>query len=126
MSDAERLLGIVERMVRPLLGAVGEKGRAVSGLKLGLRFERLGDHVETVRPASPTLDPGLLLELVRLRLRAVRTLPDGVVEVMLMAEETEATTRQRQLFASRTRREGRGERCVRPAREERRESSSCV
>jgi protein ImuB len=74
-------------------------------LNLGLRFERLGDHIEGLRPAAPTLDAARLLELVRLRLEAQRRLPDGVVEVVLHAESTKATREQLGLFAERPRRD---------------------
>lgn len=98
-SDAGRLIARVSELLEPLLGEIERKGRALSELQLGLRFERLGDHVESLRPAAPTLDAGLLLELVRLRLQAVRRLPDRVVEVLLMAGETEPLSRQERLFA---------------------------
>ena len=97
-EDAGRLIAAVEGMLGPLLDEVAEKGRALAELTLGLRFERLGDHVEKLRPASPSLDAGILMELVRLRLQALRKLPDRVAEVVLAAGETEAAQRKQRLF----------------------------
>jgi len=96
-TDVARLLGIVERRLAPLAERAAARGRAIAELRLGLRFDRLGDHVETLRPAEPTADPAALLELARLRLEAVRRLPDGVVEVVLIASEVVAPHRQRAL-----------------------------
>lgn len=102
-TDVSRLLTAIESLLGPLVEEVGRKARAVAELQLGLRFERLGDHLETLKPAAPTLDVRLLLELVRLRLEAVRRLPDGVVELGLVAGETAAAPRQRELFAQKRR-----------------------
>jgi protein ImuB len=104
-SDAQRLMALIERLLHPLIEGVAAKGRALAGVRVGFRFERLGDHVETIRPATRTLDAAQLLQLIRLRLQAVRKLPDGVVEVILAAEETEAEPRQLRLFSRQSRRD---------------------
>jgi protein ImuB len=98
-TDVARLLKIVERLLPPLLTTLTERCQRLAGLQVGFRFERLGDHVERVRPASPTLDATQLHELVRLRLEALRRLPDGVVEVVLLAEAVATKKDQKQLFA---------------------------
>lgn len=103
--QAGSIEAIVAEKLDPMLTAIGKKGRALGELQLVLRFERLGDHVESLKPAAPTLDPKLVMELVRLRLQAVRTLPDGVMEVILVARETDPTPRQERLFAVRGRRD---------------------
>jgi len=103
-ASVERLLGVVERLLGPLLEEVRRRGKAVAELELGFRFERLGDHIESLRPASPTLDARLLLELVRLRLGALRKLPDGVGEVVLVGREAERDSRQVPLAGAAARR----------------------
>jgi len=103
--DAVRLVAVVESLLGPLLDEVAHKGHALAELQLGFRFEKLGDHIEGIRPAAPTLDARLLLELVRLRLEAVRKLPDAVTEVVLVAREVEVEARQRELFAASRRRD---------------------
>jgi protein ImuB len=104
-TNVTRLLRVVERLLQPLLATLAERCQTLAGLHVGFRFERLGDHIERVRPAAPTLDAAQLLELVRLRLAALRKLPDGVVEVVLLADGVAATKEQRQLFAERPRRD---------------------
>ncbi len=104
-TDVARLLRTIERLLRPLLATVAARSQALSGIHVGFRFERLGDHIERIRPAAPTLDVGPVLELIRLRLEALRKLPDGVVEVMLLAESVAAVQQQRRLFAERPRRD---------------------
>jgi protein ImuB len=93
----ERLMVLMDQMMPSLLSIVRRRGRAVGGIRIGLAFDRLGEHVETVRPADPTLDGRQLLDLILLRLQAVGRLPDGVVEIVLLAEETDAVSRQHAL-----------------------------
>lgn len=105
-ASVERVLGVVERLLGPLLDEVGRRnGKAVAALELGLRFERLGDHIESLRPAAPSLDARLLLELARLRLGALQRLPDAVGEVVLVAREAEPDPRQPPLVGSDRRRD---------------------
>ena len=104
-TDVPRLMLAIDRLLKPLLRTLAERARALTEVRVGFRFERLGDHIESIRPAAPTLDARQLLELIRLRLQAVRRLPDGVVEVVLMAREAEATSEQLQLFACKPKRD---------------------
>ena len=118
-TDVPRLMVVIERLLEPLLRTLAERARALAEVRVGFRFDRLGDHIESIRPAAPTLDARQLAELIRLRLQAVRRLPDGVVEVLLMAREAEATTEQLQLFAGRPKRDLRaGERALARVRAE--------
>jgi protein ImuB len=103
-ADAQRLVASIEVQLDGMLDEIGKKGRALAGLQIVFRFERLGDHVETLKPAAPTLSLKRVMELVRLRLEAVRTLPDRVAELVLVAGESEPLPRQERLFAVRGRR----------------------
>jgi protein ImuB len=103
--DAARLVARIEEAVVPMLDEIAAKGRALAALQIAFRFERLGDHLEGIQPAAPTLAPKILLELIRLRLQAVRRLPDGVTEIVLVARETPAIDKQRELFAVKKRRD---------------------
>ena len=105
VTNVARLMVVIERLLGPLLRTLADRNHVLSKLHVGFRFERLGDHIEGLRPAAPTLDAAQLLELVRLRLAALRTLPDGVVEVVVYAESTAATREQIGLFARRPRRD---------------------
>jgi protein ImuB len=102
-KDSARIVYRIEDELPSMLEEVGKKGHALSALEIGFRFERLGSHLETIEPASPTLSPKTVLELVRLRFEAVRRLPDEVAEIVLLARETTAIEKQRQLFAEKRR-----------------------
>jgi protein ImuB len=103
--DAARLIARIEEAIGPMLDEIAAKGRALVELQIAFRFERLGDHLESIQPAVPTLVPKILLELIRLRLQAVRQLPDGVMEIALVARETPAIDKQRELFTVKKRRD---------------------
>ncbi len=103
--DAGRIVVAIESLIGPFLDEIAAKGRTLSEMQVGFRFERLGDHLESIRPAAPTLSARVLLELVRLRLEAVRKLPDDVVEIILVARETQVVPRQKKLFAQSKRRD---------------------
>jgi protein ImuB len=100
VADSERLVAWFERMLAPLVVVLGNRAESVAELKLGFRFERLGDHVESVRPAAPTLDARQLVELIRLRLEAIRTLPDAAEELWLTARGVTSGAKQLAMFAS--------------------------
>jgi protein ImuB len=103
--DASRLVARIEEAIGPMLDEIAAKGRALAELQLAFRFERLGEHLESIQPAAPTLVPKILLELIRLRLQAVRRLPDGVMEIILVARETPAVEKQSELFTVKKRRD---------------------
>lgn len=100
-----RLLAVIEQLIRPLLETLAARGQSLGEVQVGFRFERTGDHLECIRPAAPTLDAAQLVELIRLRLEAVRKLPDGVDEVVLAAQGVPATPEQLRLLAERPRRD---------------------
>jgi protein ImuB len=104
-TNVARLLVVIEKMMQPLLETVAGRSQAVSEVKVGFCFDRLGDHVETVKPASPTRSAKQLLELIRLRLQAVKRLPDAVVEVILMAGTVATTRKQMDLFTQKPKRD---------------------
>jgi protein ImuB len=104
-TNVARLMQVIERLLHPLLETLASRCRVLAGVHVGFRFEHLGDHIEHVRPASPTLDAAQLFQLIRLRLEAIRKLPDGVVEVVLMADGVADAKEQRGLFTERPRRD---------------------
>ena len=94
VADAGTIVAIVEEELPSLLDAVRRRGRRAAELHLGLLFDRLGEHAERLRPAEATVEPRVLLELVRLRLQALQRLPDRVQEVRLLVAEVAADSRQ--------------------------------
>lgn len=101
--DAHRLLFRVKSLLDPLLVRIAERQTVACELVLDLGFEgrTVRERTEIVRhrfrPAAPTADPALLLDLVRLRLEGV-DLRRGVVEVRLHVVEVPASPEQVRLF----------------------------
>jgi protein ImuB len=87
-----------------VLDMLAERGHALTEVQVRFCLERLGDHRERIRPAAPTLDARHVLELIRLRLDAIR-LPEGVVELELVGRSVAATPEQYQLLGPRPKRE---------------------
>lgn len=96
--DAHRLLFRIKSLLDEVLTLVRERSSLVAELVVELAFDR-GDPPTShrFRPAAPTLDGALLIDLVRLRLESV-DLTAGVTEVRLEALETPATPEQMRLF----------------------------
>jgi protein ImuB len=104
VSDSLRLLFIVKSMLAPVIERLVALEQAIAGLHLMMVLDRRESLIESVRPAAPTLDPAILLELVQLRLSASR-LPAGVRELELRVETAAATRTQLELFAASRRRD---------------------
>jgi protein ImuB len=114
-TDAARLLHAIEEDLGALLQRLGERDRALCGLAIEITFDRSGAlhggaaggprrRVETLRPATPTLDLGLLLDLLRLRLESI-VFPSGVVDVRLEAEFVGVVREQMMFFPEQRRRD---------------------
>lgn len=105
-ADAWRLLFAIKRRLHPLLEDLASRLRAVRGLRLDLVLaDRDGTRLrESLRPAAPTLDAVLLLELVRLRLERL-ALTAGVELLRLRLNDTEATPQALDLFHRQRRRD---------------------
>ena len=106
--DAHRLLFRLKRLLDGLAKVVGERQAVIAELRLRLRIEggagASSQQEHRFRPAAPTLDTPLLLDLVRLRLESA-DLGLGVVEVELSAQDVPATPEQLRLFALAPRRD---------------------
>jgi len=98
------LLFGIKRLLDPLLERLAEKRRALAALVLELQVERGEGRVETLKPASPTLDAQQLLDLLMLRLESIK-LTAGVVEMAVQVESVPATREQLELFASQPKRD---------------------
>jgi protein ImuB len=104
-TDTARLLVVIEGLLQPVLQVLAERAHVLTEIEIRFHFERLGKHAEKVRPAAPTLDGRQVLELIRLKLDAAPTLPDGVAEVELVGRGAPAAPEQRQLLGPRPRRD---------------------
>jgi protein ImuB len=114
-TDAARLLHAMEGDLGALLQRLGERDRALCGLAIEITFDRPGPphggtadgpwrRLETLRPATPTRDLDLLLDLLRLRLESI-VFPSGVVDVRLEAEFVGTSPEQMALFPEQHRRD---------------------
>ena len=99
-SDITRLLFLIKRLLRPMLVTLADRSEALAELILRFLIYRVGWREEQIRPAAPTLDSVQVLDLVRLRLAAMK-FSAGVVEIELTAKGCLATTEQLRLFAER-------------------------
>ncbi len=105
-SDVARLCFAIKRGLDPLIEDVRQRGQSVRALWMRLKLERCNKHehdkpsesVQRLEPSSPTRDPALLLELLRLRLTSL-CLSSAVERVVLEAEITDATPGQLGMFS---------------------------
>ena len=99
-TDAVRLLFHIKRLLDRVLAAVAACHQALAELTMRLRLDGADAHVERIRPAAPTLDIVLLMNLVRLRLESL-SLGAGVVELHVTGCAVAVAAVQRGLFAER-------------------------
>jgi protein ImuB len=100
-TNLERLMALIESLLEPMLRTLDKRGKLVAALELRFVFDNRDKHTERVEPASPTLDPRRILELVRLRLESV-SLSSGVTDITLDARITRAHHKQSDLFEKRS------------------------
>jgi protein ImuB len=95
-GSAERLLFLIKSRLPALLAALAGRGQALRRLDVRLKPAGRGGWCEAgVRPAAPTMDELVILDLVRLRLERL-PLAAGIVEIALCArggDETPAPAR---------------------------------
>ena len=103
-TDAVRLLFHLKRLLDRVLATVAARHQALAELTLRLRLDRADAHVERIRPAAPTTDVVLLMNLVRLRLESL-ALGAGVTEVRVAGRAVATAAVQQGLFSDRPRRD---------------------
>lgn len=103
-ENVQRLLFLLKPMLDRLLGKLAARREALSALTLELKLERAPGRVETLKPASPTLDARQILDLLLLRLSSLK-LASGVIEAGMVAEGVKATAAQLDFFVTKQRRD---------------------
>jgi protein ImuB len=103
-ADLAPLVAAAERLLLRLTAKAAARGAAVDGIGVRLALDRHPPCEESLRPAAPTLSSPQLLDLVRLRLEALRP-PSGVVAMTLTATAVAAAPSQLGLFVERPRRD---------------------
>ena len=96
-GNAVPLVFLIRRHLHLLLTRLAKRGAALRELELRFILERADPRTDAIRPAEPTLDDAVILELVRLHLDAA-PFPAPVSEIHLTAHGTPAAQRQLQLF----------------------------
>ena len=99
-TDAVRLLFHLKRLLDRVLATVAARHQALAELTMRLRLDGADVHVERIRPAAPTLDIVLLMNLVRLRLESL-SLGAGVIELHVTGCAVAVAAVQQGLFAER-------------------------
>lgn len=93
VADTGRLVAVVSRLLEPLLARLAGRGEAAAALHLDLALDTGERCDHRLRPAAPTRDAALLVELVRLRLDR-QPVAAGVVDVGVRLEGVVAAPTQ--------------------------------
>jgi protein ImuB len=101
--NAVRLLFLTKRLLHPLLRKAAKRHELVTDLHVHMELEGGFMHGERIRPAEPTRNAGILLELTRLRLEAT-PLPAGVTTLIVQLTARRFTRKQLSLFVQKPRR----------------------
>lgn len=80
--DADRLVEIIHRTYRPVLGEMRKRSEGVDRLDIRMIRDLGGTCRELIKTAQPTLDESTLLDLLRLRMHAI-TLDDGITALAI-------------------------------------------
>jgi protein ImuB len=113
-SDAARLLFLIKSKLEPLLAELRGRRQALKVLHLRLLLEGRTPEETSVRPAAPSREPALILDLVRLRLEGMvlesgllkdGLLKDGVNGIDLLAEGETRLVEQLSLFPTHLKRD---------------------
>ena len=102
--DRERLIAIVDDLVRPLLAILDDQGEAAGAILLSFTSENGAVREELLTPSEPTLDAAWVSRLVRLRLESV-VIERSVERIDVVLERARRNAHQRRLFVERTRRD---------------------
>lgn len=98
VAVTSRLVFAIKRALNPVLAELADRQTKIKGIDLSLIGGDGQTQPITVRPASPTVEVGRLMELVRLRLED-RRLEGGVVEILVAVHPVRPDAGQLQLFA---------------------------
>lgn len=102
--DTQRLMRAIASRLPGLVGELLRRDALLQAITLELQLDRAGVVTERVTSSSPTLDEGLWLDLLQLRLDAT-PLPTGVVELRLRTEAQRARHEQTSLLEARPHRD---------------------
>jgi protein ImuB len=104
MHDSTRLVFLLKSELHPILMQLAARYCDLRELIVNLHLEDGDDRDLVVRPATPTLEEGPLLELLRLRLDRL-SLPAPIVRIELTAEPIPYHSEQGHMFRDNARRD---------------------
>ncbi len=81
-SDVDRIVEIIQKICRPVLGEMKKYSEGVSRFDLRLTRDLGGTCRKRIKTAEPTLDEPTLLDLLRLQLHAIN-LDDGITALAI-------------------------------------------
>ena len=93
-----RLLFVIKRELHPLLARLVERAHALAALELEFHPRDAEVFTESIRPAQPTVEERILVDLVRLRLESMQ-LRSGVTDLVITARGVSGSPAQLALFA---------------------------
>ncbi|MBZ0156247.1 MAG: DNA polymerase Y family protein [Alphaproteobacteria bacterium] len=96
-GDAIRLLFVMKPPLHALCERLASRGRALAGIEVRFVYERGAPRTDLIRPAEPTLDEAVVIDLLRLRFEG-DPLSADVAEIVMTAHEGPADARQLRLF----------------------------
>jgi protein ImuB len=103
-ADHTRLLALMTKMLKPLLGRLMQKGDTCDEVLWAFILDHGEQHRDSVKPATPTADIVQLSDLMRLRIENTQ-LSEGAMTVVVVVKPVPADTGQETLFSTRTRRD---------------------
>ena len=104
VGNTLRLLFILKSRLPAMLAELRERSEALAALHIQLHFERHDPHIEELRPAEPSLEERVIIDLARLRLDAI-VMRSGVTELHVEAVGQRVSAGQMQLFTEKPRRD---------------------
>ncbi len=103
-KKASVLLFVIKRLLGELFAQIANRHEVLTSLTFTLKQDDGAIAQHTIKPAAPTLQEPVVLDLVRLRLDAIE-LSSEVLDITVAAETTDATSDQLRMYFDRPRRD---------------------
>lgn len=104
VGDTHRLLFLIKRSLSPLLETLEQKSEKLRAVVVVLHRRDTSSKTLTIRPAEPTVDESLVVDLIRLRLERL-AIDDEITDIVVTAHGEDSETEQLHLFDDRSRRD---------------------
>jgi protein ImuB len=98
-TDLLRLCFLLKTHLHPLLQQLSERYHVLAALQLTLHFSDKTQQAFAIKPAHPSLDLNLIVDLIRLRLDNI-VIETPITEITLLLQSTPLSSGQMPLFAA--------------------------